>query len=153
MSSPAAESSAVNPTNMNKKQQQQQQQQQRRTMVFHNLLHEELGIRKSVQTSVGAQGKQGNFMHVIGAAMVNLLLALLIFVLFLFSLESLLSIALCIKLTIYTYHVAQNEVSLIDGTVMSWTSLTFAVVTPLSASIGMAFTRREGKSVFNLCSS
>jgi len=124
---------------MNKK---QQQQRQRRT-TFNNLLQEELGIRNSVQTSLGAQRK-GGFIHVVGAALVNLLSAFLIFVLFLISVESLLSIALCIGLTIYTYQVAKEDSSLFDGTAMSWTLLTFAVVTPLSASIGMAFTRREG---------
>jgi hypothetical protein len=110
---------------------------------FKNLLSEEVGIRNSVMHSPGAQGK-GGLIHVVGAAIVNLISAFLIFVLFLISLESLLSLALCISLTIYTYNIAKFD-STFDGNTMSWTLLTFAVVTPLSASIGMAFTRRESK--------
>ena len=109
---------------------------------FKNLLSEEVGIRNSVMHSPGAQGK-GGLIHVMGAAIVNMISAFFIFVLYLISLESLLSLALCISLTIYTYNIAKFD-STFDGNTMSWTLLTFAVITPLSASIGMAFTRREG---------
>ncbi|OEU16723.1 hypothetical protein FRACYDRAFT_275439 [Fragilariopsis cylindrus CCMP1102] len=109
---------------------------------FKNLLSEEVGIRNSVMHSPGAQGK-GGLIHVVGAAIVNMISAFFIFVLYLISLESLLSLALCISLTIYTYNIAKFD-STFDGNTMSWTLLTFAVITPLSASIGMAFTRREG---------
>lgn len=107
----------------------------------HDLLHEEIGIRKSVMQSPGAQG-QGGFVNVVGAAIVNMISAFLIFVLFLISLESLLSLAMCIALTVHSFNVSQEDPA-INGNTMSWTLLTFAVVTPLSASIGMAFTRRE----------
>ena len=109
---------------------------------FKNLLSEEVGIRNSVMHSPGAQGK-GGLIHVVGAAIVNMISAFFIFVLYLISLESLLSLALCISLTIYTYNIAKFDPTF-DGNTMSWTLLTFAVITPLSASIGMAFTRREG---------
>lgn len=140
----------------------------------HDLLHEEIGIRKSVMQSPGAQGQviffflpffqylsdfnphinslalinvsgfQGGFVNVVGAAIVNMISAFLIFVLFLISLESLLSLAMCIALTVHSFNVSQEDPA-INGNTMSWTLLTFAVVTPLSASIGMAFTRRESK--------
>ena len=109
---------------------------------FKNLLSEEVGIRNSVMHSPGAQGK-GGLIHVVGAAIVNMISAFFIFVLYLVSLESLLSLALCVSLTTYTYNIAKFDPTF-DGNTMSWTLLTFAVITPLSASIGMAFTRREG---------
>ena len=74
--------------------------------------------------------------------------AFLIFVLFLISLESLLSLTMCITLTVHSFNVSQEDPA-INGNTMSWTLLTFAVVTPLSASIGMAFTRRESKLQLN----
>lgn len=45
-------------------------------------------------------------------------------------------------LTVYVYNATEDKLAF-DGGAMSWTLLTFAVVTPLSASVGMAFARRE----------
>jgi hypothetical protein len=42
-----------------------------------------------------------------------------------------------------TTHEKQKDNDSFDGSIMSWVLLTFAVVTPMSASIGMAFKRRE----------
>ena len=38
---------------------------------------------------------------------------------------------------------AQRENGTFDGSIMDWVLLSFAVITPMSASIGMAFARRE----------
>lgn len=60
----------------------------------------------------------------------------------LISLESLFSIALSIAMTVYVYLAIQDDPDY-DGNSMNWILLTFAIVTPMSASITMAFARRE----------
>jgi hypothetical protein len=59
-----------------------------------------------------------------------------------------------------TYSISKGDSS-IDGGIMNWVLLSFAVITPLSASISMAFSRREGaliaiaeikSTIFNLYS-
>jgi hypothetical protein len=63
----------------------------------------------------------------------------------LISIESLISIAFSVGLTVYAYNIAKDgdPSTSFDGSAMDWVLLSFAVVTPISASIGMAFTRRE----------
>eukprot|EP00980_Cylindrotheca_fusiformis_P004648 scaffold991_cov128-Cylindrotheca_fusiformis.AAC.20 len=108
--------------------------------------------------------------------------SILVFAFFLISLESLISIALSVGLTVcecsclngavismatvfLTIHAFSNFVACrhlssfhpdpslsnpfqenkdtIDGSVMNWVLLSFAVITPMSSSISMAFSRRE----------
>jgi len=68
--------------------------------------------------------------------------AVTVFALHLISLEGLVSIALCISLTISIYHRVDDN-STFDGSIMNWTLLSFAIITPLSAAVSMAFRRRE----------
>lgn len=75
-------------------------------------------------------------------AIVNGYSALMVFAVHLISLESLLSIALSVALTIYVYNETEDNPSF-DGTTLDWVLLSFAVITPMSASIGMSFGRRE----------
>ena len=67
---------------------------------------------------------------------------LLVILLYLLRLESIVSISLSVGLTVYVHSMKENDMSF-DGGAMSWTLLTFAVVTPLTSSVGMAFSRRE----------
>ena len=67
---------------------------------------------------------------------------LLVFLLHLIRLECIVSISLSIALTIFIYNETKDDVNF-DGSSMSWILLTFAVVSPQSSSIRMAFTRRE----------
>jgi hypothetical protein len=66
----------------------------------------------------------------------------LVFVRYLLRWECIVSMGLSVGLTIYVYRITDNDLNF-DGGSMSWTLLTFAVVTPLTSSVGMAFTRRE----------
>lgn len=75
-------------------------------------------------------------------AAVNGYAAFLVFIFHLISLESLLSIALSVALTVYTYHATEDNTSF-DGSTLDYVLLSFAVITPLTTSIGMAFTRRD----------
>jgi hypothetical protein len=75
---------------------------------------------------------------------------MIVFALHLFSLESLLSISLSVGFTMLIYlQVEDEDNDEFDGSVMNWVLLSFAVITPLSAAISMAFTRRE-HAVFNI---
>lgn len=60
---------------------------------------------------------------------------------YLISLESIFGCLLSVGATIYAYFVTQDKPGW-DGA-MDWVLLSFAVITPLSVSIGMAFRRRE----------
>lgn len=75
-------------------------------------------------------------------APVNVLSAVVVFVVHLISVETLLSIALSVGLTVWVYTVTDENTSY-DGSTMSWVLLSFAVVTPISGAISMAFARRE----------
>lgn len=119
-------------------------EEKRRTIQdskFGDLLEEEIHLRSKVKRSWGAS-ETGSCFHVFGTAFINLFSAIMIFALYLVSLESLLSIALSAGLTIYSYEANKDNPDFNGGT-MNWVLLSFAVVTPISASIGMAFTRRE----------
>lgn len=71
--------------------------------------------------------------------------SVVVFVFYLVSLESLISIALTIGMTIYTYNRVddRNEFTTFNGSTISWVLLTFVTITPMSASIAMAFRRRD----------
>jgi len=75
---------------------------------FGNLLNEEIGIRNSYNRKPGAQGR-GGIINVVVGAVLNMVSAFLIFVLFLISLESLFSIALSVSLTICKYRIAEPK--------------------------------------------
>jgi len=65
-----------------------------------------------------------------------------IFALRLISLEGIFGIGLSVGLTVYAHNATKNNMSW-DGSIMNWVLLTFVVVTPMSATIAMAFRRRE----------
>eukprot|EP00585_Thalassiosira_rotula_P004703 CAMPEP_0196139210 /NCGR_PEP_ID=MMETSP0910-20130528/6572_1 /TAXON_ID=49265 /ORGANISM="Thalassiosira rotula, Strain GSO102" /LENGTH=554 /DNA_ID=CAMNT_0041399911 /DNA_START=94 /DNA_END=1758 /DNA_ORIENTATION=+ len=70
--------------------------------------------------------------------------ALKIFLYYLVSLSSLITVGLSVGMTIYWYERFQNDkTDQLSGTGMDWVLLGFAVITPLSLSIGIAFRRRE----------
>lgn len=72
-----------------------------------------------------------------------------VFLFYLISIESLISIGLSVGMTIYAYNRIDfdDEGSTFDGTIMNWVLLSFAVITPLTSSISMAFRRREAALV------
>lgn len=72
---------------------------------------------------------------------VNGYAAFIVFVQHLITLESLLSILLSISLTVFLYLYTDDET--FNGGSLNWVLLSFAVVTPISSSIAMAFQRRE----------
>mmetsp|Transcript_22765 Transcript_22765/g.34241 ORF Transcript_22765/g.34241 Transcript_22765/m.34241 type:complete len:395 (-) Transcript_22765:236-1420(-) len=72
----------------------------------------------------------------------NLYSTLVVCVFYLFSWETLASCSLGVALTVYFYYVFDDDDSW-DGGGLSWTLLSFAIITPMSSSIGMAFNRRE----------
>ena len=61
--------------------------------------------------------------------------------------ESLLSIALSIAITVYLYD--RTDAGEFDGGGLSWTLLSFAIVTPISSSVAMAFSRRD-RALFSI---
>lgn len=67
--------------------------------------------------------------------------ASLVFVVYLITLETLMSCALSLGLTIFWYKKGDAETW--AGSGMDWIILGFAVVTPITVTIQMAFTRRE----------
>jgi len=70
--------------------------------------------------------------------------ALKIFLYYLISLSSLITIGLSVGMTIFWYYRFKNDPSgQMTGTGMDWVLLGFAVITPLSLSVGIAFRRRE----------
>lgn len=82
---------------------------------------------------------------------VNTYSSVAIFATHLISLECMLSMGLSIYFTIYTYNrllETYNHDTVIiseyfDGNVMNWILLSFAVITPITSSVAMAFRRRE----------
>ncbi|CAJ1962366.1 unnamed protein product [Cylindrotheca closterium] len=91
-------------------------------------------VRKRART-----GLRGNKLT---APFVNMYAAVLVFISLLTSVESLVSIGLSVYLTIYAFHQLDDNDAL-DGSTMSWVLLSFAVITPVSSAISMAFTRRD----------
>ena len=73
---------------------------------------------------------------------INFLSSFKIFAKYLITIESIIGCVLTVSLTIYIYYRASNSTIAWDG-MMDWTLLGFAVVTPMSTSIGLAFNRRE----------
>jgi hypothetical protein len=98
------------------------------------LLDDEVQLRETVASRCSR--------NIFVRLLVNFYSTLLIFALFLVSLECLVSIALAVSMTVYTYKNVRDE-SDFNGDSMSWIVLSFAIVTPLSISISMAFRRRE----------
>jgi hypothetical protein len=68
--------------------------------------------------------------------------SVVIFLLYLISIESLISIGSSIGMTIFAYRRIVNDATF-NGLSMNWVLLSFAVITPISSLIGMAFQRRE----------
>eukprot|EP00553_Chaetoceros_curvisetus_P006038 CAMPEP_0204623366 /NCGR_PEP_ID=MMETSP0717-20131115/9096_1 /ASSEMBLY_ACC=CAM_ASM_000666 /TAXON_ID=230516 /ORGANISM="Chaetoceros curvisetus" /LENGTH=505 /DNA_ID=CAMNT_0051638423 /DNA_START=102 /DNA_END=1619 /DNA_ORIENTATION=- len=67
--------------------------------------------------------------------------AALVFVVYLITLETLMSCALSLGLTIFWYK--KGDADTWAGSGMDWIVLGFAVITPITVTIQMAFTRRE----------
>ena len=74
--------------------------------------------------------------------LINAYSAAFLFVLRLISLEGIFSIGLSVGLTVYVYNTTKDDVNW-DGGIMNWVLLSFIIVTPMSATISMAFRRRE----------
>ncbi|KAL7566528.1 hypothetical protein ACA910_000598 [Epithemia clementina (nom. ined.)] len=72
--------------------------------------------------------------------LVNAHSTVLVFAFYLISLESLVSIALSVTATLYVHQTASSD---FNGSTIDWVLLSFAVITPISASISMAFNRRD----------
>ena len=68
--------------------------------------------------------------------------SLVVFALYLISFETLISVGLSVGMTVYAYHQTSDDNDF-NGSIMNWVLLSFAVITPISYVIGMAFTRRE----------
>jgi ammonia channel protein AmtB len=73
---------------------------------------------------------------------------ILIFFNHLVTIECIVSVLLSTGLTTYIHYLIlernDNDTSApFDGSIMSWTLLSFAIITPISASVTMAFRRRE----------
>ncbi|CAB9512076.1 protein Hydra magnipapillata [Seminavis robusta] len=68
--------------------------------------------------------------------------ALMVFIVHLISMESMLAILFSVGFTVFTYYRTDDNPSF-DGSTLDWVLLSFAVITPLSASISMSFGRRE----------
>jgi len=73
--------------------------------------------------------------------LVNSYSTIVVFIVHLISLESIVSIILSVSITVYLYDKTEQES--FDGSTLDWVLLSFAVVTPISSAIGMAFTRRD----------
>lgn len=77
---------------------------------------------------------------------VNTYASMCIFVLHLISYETIFSALLSVGLTLYLYFsIIQDDDDNVsfNGNTMNWVLLTFAVITPIGATIQMVFTRRE----------
>jgi hypothetical protein len=76
---------------------------------------------------------------------VNNVAAIFVFLFHLVSVEGLVGIGLSIGFTIYAFNKIEdaNDANNFDGSIMNWTLFSFAVITPMSAAMSMAFTRRE----------
>jgi hypothetical protein len=74
--------------------------------------------------------------------LVNGYASLVVFAFYLVSIESLISIGLSVGMTVFTYFRVDEDSSF-NGASMNWVLLSFAVITPISSVISMAFTRRE----------
>lgn len=73
----------------------------------------------------------------------NLYSTLAVFIAHLISLESVLSVALSVAVTLFLFYNPSTTIVSTNGDAMNWVLLSFAVITPLANSISMAFTRRE----------
>merc|ERR1719491_309479 len=73
-------------------------------------------------------------------AMIAYYTALKIFAYYLISLSSLITVGLSVGLTVYWYEEFTNDPSGANGS-MDWVLLGFAVITPLSLSVGISFRR------------
>lgn len=75
--------------------------------------------------------------------LINFYATHVIFILYLLSCEMIVSVALSAGLTVYVFRVVEVQQIGFDGGSMSLTLLSFAVISPITATITMAFNRRE----------
>jgi hypothetical protein len=73
---------------------------------------------------------------------INMYAALVVVLFHLITTQTLMSIGLSVGLTLYIYN-STGDNSDFNGATMNWVLLTFAVITPISVSITLAFQRRE----------
>ena len=98
---------------------------------------EDAALAEEEKTARGKAAKNSIFLVV-----ANLIATLIIFILYLVSLELVCSTALTVGFTIYIYNL-RDEKTDFDGGAMTFTLLSFAVVSPITATIRMGFKRRE----------
>jgi len=97
-----------------------------------------------------AQVRQKLSNNLLYLVVVNGISSWLVFFIYLVSIESLISVALSVGFTVYAHNEVQDRLDF-DGSIMSWTLLSFAIITPTSSAISMAFRRRE-ESLVHLAS-
>jgi hypothetical protein len=79
--------------------------------------------------------------HRLWLLLMNNSASFVIFINHLITLESVVSVLLSVGSTIALYYTTEDDQ--FNGQALNWVLLSFAVVTPIAASIGMAFARRE----------
>jgi hypothetical protein len=79
--------------------------------------------------------------HRLWLSLLNNYAAFVVFFEHLITLESVVSVLLSVGLTIALYYTTEEDQ--FNGQALNWVLLSFAVVTPIASSIGMAFARRE----------
>ena len=109
--------------------------------VSSSKMEENVSNRESLRDKEGSAREESDH-NPFYLFLVNGYAAFLVFFFHLLSLEAMFSIVLSVGLTIITFRQTEGN-SNWNGGVMNWTLLSFAIVTPMSASISMAFTRRE----------
>lgn len=97
-------------------------------------------VEKYKQREVAVRRKSSH--NIFYLFLINAYSAAFLFVLRLISLEGIFSIGLSVGLTVFVYNTTKNDMNW-DGSVMNWVLLSFIIVTPMSATIAMAFRRRE----------
>jgi hypothetical protein len=93
--------------------------------------------------------REENIHNPILLAVVNIVSAFVAFMLHVVSLEMILSLVLTVSLTVYLFNKLVASPDALDASVMDFVLLSFAVVTPLSNSINMAYRRRE-EALYNM---
>jgi hypothetical protein len=118
----------------------------RSSKPYETVEHIAQSYHGGIDEDAATESRRGESSSSLGRAaylvVVNSLASIIIFGLYLISIESLISIALSVGLTLYVYRETEEKDEF-NGNIMNWVLLSFAVVTPITAVISMAFTRRE----------
>jgi hypothetical protein len=84
-------------------------------------------------------------------APLNFAAAIVVFARHIISLEMIVSVILNVSLTVYLFQKIQKDPNSLDGSIMDFVLLSFAVIIPLSNTIQMAFKRRD-EALYNMAS-